>query len=175
MLALGGKIMFTKKVVVTVLIATGTLGAAATPLPSVAASNVDIQLNFGPPPARYEAVPAPRHGYVWEPGHWQWNGHRHVWVAGHWIRERPGYAYYAPRWVERNGRWHYQTSRWDRDGDGIPNRNDPTPNGSRSWDRDGDGIPNRNDPTPDGVRPRDRDRDGVPNRYDAAPDNPYRR
>jgi hypothetical protein len=167
--------MFTKKVLVSALIAAGTLGAAATPLPSVAASNVDIQLNFGPPPARYEAVPAPRHGYEWEPGHWQWNGHRHVWVAGHWIRERPGYAYYAPRWVERDGRWHYQPSRWDRDGDGIPNRNDPTPNGRRSWDRDGDGIPNRNDPTPDGVRPRDRDGDGVPNRYDAAPDNPYRR
>ena len=21
-------------------------------------------------------------GYYWEPGHWQWNGHRYVWIAG---------------------------------------------------------------------------------------------
>ena len=138
--------MFTKKALVAVLIAAGTLGAVATPLTSVAASNVDIQLNFGPPPPRYEVVPPPRYGYVWAPGHWQWDGYRHVWVAGYWETNRPGYVYYAPGWVEREGRWHYRGSRWDRDGDGIPDRRD-----------------------------RDRDGDGVPNRYDRHPDNPYRR
>lgn len=156
--------MFTKKVLVAVLIAAGTLGAVATPLPSVAASNIDIQLNFGPPPPRYEVVPAPRRGYVWAPGHWQWNGRGHVWVAGHWERGRPGYAYQAPGWVERDGYYHYRPSRWDRDGDGIPNHRDPTPFGSRPGDRDGDGIPNSRD--------RDRDGDGVPNRRDAYPNNP---
>ena len=69
---------------------------------------------------------------------------------------------------------HYQPSRWDRDGDGIPNRRDPTPDGpGPRWDRDNDGIPNRHDPTPDGaVRMRDSDRDGVPDRYDNYPYDP---
>jgi hypothetical protein len=76
-----------------------------------------------------------------------------VWRSGHWEAERPGYVYVQPTWVERNGRWMYSASRWDRDGDGIPNRRDPTPNGNPRWDRDGDGVANR---------------------YDARPDNPYR-
>ena len=149
--------MFTKKLLASALIAAGMLGAVAAPLPSSAAGTVEFYVNTAPPQARYEAVPAPRRGYVWAPGHWQWNDyrHRHVWVAGHWERARPGYAYRAPEWVERDGRWHYRPSRWDRDGDGIPNYRDPTP----------DGV----------ARHRDRDGDGVPDRYDAHPDNPYRR
>ena len=69
---------------------------------------------------------------------------------------------------------HYQPSRWDRDGDGIPNRRDSTPDGvGPRWDRDNDGIPNRRDPTPYGaVGMRDRDGDGVPNRFDNYPNNP---
>jgi hypothetical protein len=133
------------------LVAAGMFGAAAAPTASLAA--VDVQLNYGPPAPRYEAVPPPRHGYVWAPGHWQWDGHRHVWSEGHWLRAREGYVYHAPQWREHNGRWSYQASRWDRDGDGIPNRSDPTPNGERRADRD---------------------HDGVPDRYDARPDNPNR-
>src|SRR5687767_13988489 len=165
--------MFTKKVLVTALFAAGMIGALATPLSSVA--QVEVQLNFAPPAVRYEAVPAPRGGHVWSPGHWQWRGNTHEWVAGHWQASRPGYVYYAPAWVERNGRWHYQTSRWDRDGDGIPNRQDATPNRSSTrTDRDGDGIRNNRDATPDGrTGPRgDRDADGVPNRSDNYPNNP---
>ena len=72
------------------------------------------------------------------------------------------------------GRGHYQPSRFDRDGDGIPNRRDATPDGFGSrWDRDNDGIANRFDRTPDGaVRMSDRDRDGVPDRFDNYPNNP---
>ena len=169
--------MSTKKLLVSVMIAAGTLGAVTTPLPSVAASRVDIQLNFGPPPPRFEVVPAPRRGYIWSPGYWAWDGYRHVWVVGHWEPFRPGYAYYAPGWVQRDGRWHYRSSRWDRDGDGIPNRRDPTPNGvGPDWDRHKYGDPNYRAPTPDGRgRPRDTDRDGVPDRYDSRPNNPYQR
>ena len=120
--------MFMKKVLVSALFAVGMIGAVATPLPSAAA--VDVQLNFGPPAPRYERVPDSRRGYVWAPGYWNWNGNRnkHVWVAGHWIRARPGYAYQAPAWVERDGRHHFQASRWDRDGDGVPDRQDRRPN-----------------------------------------------
>ena len=146
--------MFTKKILVSVLFAAGILGAAATPLPAMAA--VSIQLNFAPPPDRYEAVPAPRRGYLWAPGHWQWNAqrNRHLWTAGNWERERPGYVFQRPQWVEHNGRWNYQPRRWDNDGDGIPNNRDATPNG--------------------GSRPRDRDGDGVPDRFDRKPGNPNR-
>jgi hypothetical protein len=78
---------------------------------------------------------------------------------------RHGYSY---------GRDRYQPSRFDRDGDGIPNWRDRTPDGrGPRWDRDNDGIANRFDRTPYGsVRMRDRDGDGVPNRYDNYPNNP---
>jgi len=138
--------MFTKKVLVAAMIAAGTLATAAAPLPSVAASNIEVYVNTPPPPPRHEAVPAPRHGYVWEPGHYEWSGHRHVWVAGHWLRARQGYAYRAPEWYERDGRWHYRPSRFDRDHDGIAD--------NRDKDRDGDGVPNRYDRYPDNARYR---------------------
>jgi|SRR5690349_11023670 len=101
-------------------------GAAA--MPSVSAA--DIFVRVGPPPARVEAVPAPRHGYVWAPGYWDWRGHRYAWVSGHWVRARPGYVYSAPRWQERNGGWYMERGHWDRgdrDHDGVPNRYDHRP------------------------------------------------
>jgi YXWGXW repeat-containing protein/thrombospondin type 3 repeat protein len=164
--------MLTKKFLVSAMIAAGTLAAVATPLPSVAATSFYAELNAPPPAYRYEPVPVARRGYLWSPGYWGWNGYRHVWVAGHWERARPGYVYRAPGWVEYNGRWHHQPSRWDRDGDGIPNMQDRTPDGrGPRWDRDNDGVPNRYDRTPNGMA-RDRDGDGVPNRYDYYPNNP---
>ena len=166
--------MFTKKLMVAAVLAAGMIGGVATSLPIYA--DVDIQLNFGPPAPYYEAVPAPRSGYVWAPGNWQWNApaNRHVWHAGTWQTARSGYVYNQPRWVENNGRWHYQASRWDRDGDGIANNRDRTPDGNRATrnDRDGDGIPNYRDATPDGNRAtrNDRDGDGIPNYKDRTPD-----
>jgi len=115
-------------------------------------------ITVAPPAPRYERIPAPRPGYVWTPGFWEWRHGRYEWVVGDWVAERPGYVYYEPRWVQHDGRWfredarweHHERERWER-GHG---------------DRDHDGIPNRYD--------RDRDGDGVPNRYDRHPDNPRR-
>ena len=108
-------------------------------------AQAQVYVQVAPPPDRHEVVPShTRRGYVWEPGHWRWNGRRHVWVAGHWERARPGYVHVAPRWVERDGRWEYHSRRWDRDRDGIPDR--------RDRDRDGDGVPNRRDRAPDNPR-----------------------
>lgn len=84
---------------------------------------VNVQ-HRGPPPNRYEAVPAPRRGYVWAGGHWEPRGQRHVWVKGHWVKARPGYAYRQPSW--NHGKW--SQARWDRDGDGVPDRHDRRPN-----------------------------------------------
>ncbi|MYM31211.1 BcpO-related WXXGXW repeat protein [Duganella sp. CY15W] len=129
-------------------------------------------ISVAPPPPRYEVIPAPRPGYIWSPGYWEWRTNRHVWIGGNWIASRPGYFYTQPRWVEREGHWFRQEARWDRgpngdrDHDGIPNRYDHHDNrGDRRGygDRDHDGVPNRYD--------RDRDGDGVPNRYDRHPDN----
>ena len=120
--------MFMKKVLVSVLFTAGMIGAAAIPLTSAAHSA--IELKMAPPAPRHEPVPAPRQGYIWAPGHWQWNAKRknHHWKTGNWERARPGYAFQGPQWVERDGRWHYQARRWDSDGDGVPNRRDARPN-----------------------------------------------
>jgi hypothetical protein len=101
------------------------------PLASFAQRQVIVQV--APPAPRQEAVPAPRRGYVWVPGHYEWKNRRHQWVGGYWLRERRGYSYNAPRWVERDGRWAMEQGRWtrgmrDRDGDGVPNRADARPN-----------------------------------------------
>jgi hypothetical protein len=112
------------------------------------AAAADIYVEIAPPALRYEVVPAPRVGYVWTPGYWDWRGNRHVWVDGAYVIDRPGYYYERPQWIQREGRWYLQRGEW------------------RRGDRDGDGIPNRYD--------RDRDGDGVPNRYDQRPDNPRR-
>jgi hypothetical protein len=166
------------------------LGAAAyVPLPSMAQASYSIVISSAPPAPLYERAPAPRRGYVWAPGHWEWRGHRHEWVGGYWIAERPGYSYIAPAWYERNGGWYLEPARWqpyqaqpyygrDRDRDGVPDRYEwqqrrheqerwerqrERERWERRHDEDRDGVPNRYD--------LDRDGDGVPNRYDRAPDN----
>src|SRR6185436_16489451 len=77
----GGRVMLTKKFLVSAMIAAGALAAVGTPLTSAAATSFYAELNVPPPAVRYEAVPAPRRGYIWAPGYWGWNGYRHVWVA----------------------------------------------------------------------------------------------
>jgi hypothetical protein len=73
---------------------------------------VEVWVNTPPPPARYEALPPPRHGYVWAPGYWGWHHHQHHWVAGHWERTHVGHHYVPARWVERNGRWYFEQGGW---------------------------------------------------------------
>jgi hypothetical protein len=121
--------MLTKKVLVSALFAAGAIGAMATPLTSQA--QIQVYLNTPPPAVRYEAVPAPRDGYVWSGGHWQHSDNKYVWRTGEWEASRPGYTYRQPSWNENNGRWNYQASRWDRDGDGVPNNQDSRPDNPR--------------------------------------------
>jgi hypothetical protein len=129
-----------------VLLVSAVAAACGAAAPSVGAA--DIIVRVAPPAPRVEAVPAPRRGYVWVPGYWDWRGHRYAWTPGHWERERRGYVYYSPRWVQRGNGWVMERGRWGR------------------GDRDHDGVPNRFD--------RDRDNDGVPNRVDRHPNNPRR-
>jgi hypothetical protein len=109
--------MFTKKTLVSALIAAGALGAVAIPLPSAAAS-FDFFFSNGNARQDYS-----RHDNSY--------GRRHD---------------------SSYGQRYHQPTRWDRDGDGIANRYDRTPNGEVR-------------------RMRDRDRDGVADRYDNYPNN----
>jgi hypothetical protein len=122
--------------------------------PLAASADKIILVDRAPPPPREEVVPAPRHGYVWAPGYWDWRNHHHVWVKGHWERERRGMHWHPSRWVERDGKYVFERGRWDRQ------------RFAANGDRDRDGIPNRVD--------RDKDGDGVANRFDRAPNNPHR-
>jgi len=94
-----------------ILVAALALGAISVPIVSEART---VIVEVAPPPARVEVVPAPRVGYVWAPGYWNWNGHRHVWVGGRWVGERHGYHWEAHHWEEREGRWHFHEGGWRR-------------------------------------------------------------
>lgn len=98
-------------------------------------------ITVAPPAPRREAMPAPREGWVWAPGHYEWHRGEYTWVEGHWMRERAGYEYREPRWVQRgNGEWVMVGGNWERrweerhhargrdwDGDGVPDRRDRFP------------------------------------------------
>ena len=120
--------MFSKLKTLTLLAA----ASAAISVSAVAAPYVEVHV--GPPPVRYEAVPAPRAGYVWAAGYWDYRSHRHVWVNGHWEQARHGYVYHEPRWEQVNGRWRLHHGTWargDRDHDGVPNAVDAHPDNPR--------------------------------------------
>jgi hypothetical protein len=122
--------MTNRKLMIGSLVALLIGGAS---LPSAAHGNVDFYVNVAPPPLRYEVVPAPRLGWVWVPGYWDWRGNRYFWVPGHHMRHRHGYYYEPARWVARGDRYYYARPGWrhDRDGDGVPNRFDRAPDDPR--------------------------------------------
>ncbi len=78
-----------------------------------------IIVNRAPPPLRGKiivAAPGPVERFVWQPGHWRWDGRVYDWVAGRWI-ERPSAAHvWAPaHWVERPSlRWQFVPGHWRR-------------------------------------------------------------
>lgn len=112
-----------------VALCAASLGGVAAPMTASAA--VAVYFNTAPPPVRYEAVPAPRHGYTWAPGYWNVKHDKHVWQAGHWERDRKGYHYAQSTWVQHDNRWQLQQGSWakgDSDHDGVPNNVDRAPN-----------------------------------------------
>ena len=120
-----------KKILIASLIA-GSF--AAVPLVATAQSRTIIVQQA--PPAPREETRTERRGYEWAPGHWAWRNGQHVWVRGKHVRERRGMHWVPDQWVEVNGRWRLQAGHWergaragrDRDGDGVPNRQDARPN-----------------------------------------------
>ena len=70
-----------------------------------------------PPPVRIEEVPAPpgpAEVYVWQPGHWHWNGADYVWKPGRYERRPSTTARWVPaEWVAKpNGQWVFHSGHW---------------------------------------------------------------
>jgi hypothetical protein len=117
------EIAMIRKVILAAMLA-ASFGSIATP------ATAAIIVQIAPPSPRAEVVPQPRRGYVWVGGYWDWRGNKHHWVKGTWVKERRGYQYNQPAWAERDGRWQLDRGNWrrgDRDGDGVPNRQDRAP------------------------------------------------
>jgi hypothetical protein len=85
-----------------------------------------------PPPPRPVQV-APRSGYIYIEGRWNWQNGNWVWADGHWERDRSGYGWEQGRWERRGDAWHWVEGRWVAGGSaggGVvvrDHRSDPTP------------------------------------------------
>lgn len=118
------------------------LGVALLSSPSYAQLYIDANIGVAPPAARYEVIPAPRPGYVWTRGFWDWRGSNYVWVPGSWIAERPGYVWVEDRWDNRDGRWRRWEGHWAHTGDNWNvRRNDWNRFDDRGHGRDYPGHP----------------------------------
>ena len=112
------------------LLLAATLASTLGAMPLASYADIGVAIRVAPPAPRVVAVPAPRPGYVWAPGYWDWRYNRHVWHDGYWVRSRPGYVYAHPEWVQRDGHWVLMRGGWrrgDADHDGIPNGPDRHP------------------------------------------------
>jgi hypothetical protein len=102
--------MNARKTLIALGIAAGSLAAlGATP------ALADIYVRVAPPAPRYEAVPTVQPGWIWQPGYWNWNGHRYIWAKGHRVRAHRGAHWVAHAWHEEGGRWRMDRGHWDRD------------------------------------------------------------
>jgi len=79
------------------------------------ARSVEVEISSAPPAARVEAAPEPRPGYIYERGHYGWDGHAYVWSEGRYIEERPGHVYTQPMIEHRGEHYYYHSGHWDDD------------------------------------------------------------
>jgi hypothetical protein len=71
-----------------------------------------VVVHTAPPPPRVEVVPAPREGYVWEQGHWQWRNGAYLWEPGHWELVQVGYHWVRGHWDQRGDGWVWVKGHW---------------------------------------------------------------
>jgi hypothetical protein len=70
-----------------------------------------------PPPAPVAevvpAAPGPAEVWLWQPGHWRWDGREYVWQPGRYV-ERPHRAaqWVPPHWQERGPNWVFVAGHW---------------------------------------------------------------
>ncbi len=59
------------------------------------------------------AAPGAPEMWVWQPGHWRWNGREYVWTAGHYVERPRREAQWVPaHWQERGGGWVFVEGHW---------------------------------------------------------------
>jgi len=102
-----------RKTIVSVALTLGLAGSAT--LAAAASSSAEIELRIGPPADRVEVVAAPREGYIYERGHYDWDGNRYVWNEGRFIQKREGHVYTPYALEHRGDRWYYRRGHWDDD------------------------------------------------------------
>lgn len=88
-----------------------TLGAGL----AVAGSHSAEAQGYPPiPPPQYERAPPPPPGaFIWQPGHWRWNGYRYVWFPGRYVPRGPHYGHFVPgHWSMRHGQWVWVPQHW---------------------------------------------------------------
>ena len=95
---------FSKALLITLAVSAGGTSGAA-----FAGTDADV----APPPERAERAPAPRDGYVWAAGYWEWSGHAYSWVPGHFIFGRRGAHWVADRWDQVGDHWQHVNGHWE--------------------------------------------------------------
>ena len=95
------------KVVVGLLcLAAGAMGESITVL---AGAGPEV----APPAARDERAPAPRDGYVWAPGYWDWSGSAYSWVPGRFVYSHRGAHWVPDRWEQVGSQWQHVNGHWE--------------------------------------------------------------
>jgi hypothetical protein len=70
---------------------------------------------YPPPPApRVEVLPPPPGpAFVWEPGHYHWNGAAYVWLPGRYVTRIAGTTHWEHgHWANRGGAWVWIPGHW---------------------------------------------------------------
>ena len=96
-------------------VAIGTLGMATA---ASAARVVDFEISTAPPPPGQQTIvmtPPEREGFVYEPGHYGWDGELYVWVEQQYIPNREGHHWRHYTLEKLGDKWHYRAGHWDDD------------------------------------------------------------
>ncbi|WP_162800515.1 YXWGXW repeat-containing protein [Acidibrevibacterium fodinaquatile] len=68
------------------------------------------------PPPRQETMPKPpvsEQALLWQPGHWDWNGHGYDWIAGKWVpRDGHSAMWMEGYWKRELGAWVWVPGHW---------------------------------------------------------------
>jgi hypothetical protein len=94
------------------MLANLVLAASALLAPTLASAAND-SADVAPPASRAEPV-APREGYIWAPGYWEWNGRAYKWVSGTYVYERRGAHWVADRWEQVGPHWQHLRGHWEQ-------------------------------------------------------------
>jgi hypothetical protein len=100
-----------KAILIAMSVNAGAIGTSI--VAPVACAGTGLDAAASPPPAREERAPAPRDGYVWAPGYWDWNGHAYSWVPGRFIFERRGAHWIPDRWDQVGSHWERVNGHWE--------------------------------------------------------------